>query len=303
MRCLAIVVPMLLLSVACKSNDNDPVGPNGPIDTTGTPGVGVRIAAAGNVVSCALQNDEATASLLDSIPTIFALGDLVVGSATDLYDRCYEPSWGQHKAKTYVVLGNHEYTQGNAALTFSYFGTRAGPPDLGYYSVDVGDWHVVVLNDNDAFVPFAAGSAQEAWLRNDLAANTKPCTMAMWHQPLFLSSNSANFTVRPTRKPLWSLLHQAGVDVVLNGGQHHYERMKPMDPDGNLDEAGGIRQFNVGTGGESIAEPTVAIHPNSEVRSATYGVLVMTLKANGYDWAFRAVPGSSFTDSGSGTCH
>lgn len=302
MRCLAIVVPMLLLSVACSSDDKDPVGPDpDPNDTTSV--AGVRIAAAGNVVSCNLQNDEATASLLDSIPTIFALGDLVVGSATDLYDRCYEPSWGRHKAKTYVVLGNHEYTQGNASLTFSYFGTRAGPPDLGYYSVDVGAWHIVVLNDNDAFVPFAGGSAQQAWLANDLAANTKPCTMALWHQPYFLSSNTAGFTVRPTRKSLWTELHAAGVDVVLNGGQHHYERMKPMDPNGTIDEATGIRQFNVGTGGESVADPTVAIHPNSEVRSATFGVLVMTLKPTGYDWDFRAVPGASFSDSGSGTCH
>ncbi|HSA54843.1 MAG TPA: metallophosphoesterase [Gemmatimonadaceae bacterium] len=302
MRCLAIVVPMLLLGVACKSND-DPVGPDvpDPNDTTST--VGVRIGAAGNVVSCGMTNDEATASLLDSVSTVFALGDMVVGTAADVYDRCYDPSWGRHKEKTYAVLGNHEYSTGSASSTFSYFGTRAGPPDLGYYSVDVGDWHIIVLNDNANFVPYAAGSAQEAWLSTDLAANTKPCTMALWHDPLFLSSNTAGFTVRPSRKSIWALLYAANVDVVLNGGQHHYERMMPMDPDGNVDEARGVRQFNVGTGGESVAEPTVAIHANSAVRSATYGVLIMTLKANGYDWAFRAIPGQSFTDSGSGTCH
>ena len=128
MRCLAIVIPMLLLGVACKSND-DPVGPDGPDPSDTTSTAGVRIGAAGNVISCNLTNDEATAALLDSVSTVFALGDMVVGTATDLYDRCYDPSWGRHKEKTYAVLGNHEYSSGSASSTFSYFGTRAGPAE------------------------------------------------------------------------------------------------------------------------------------------------------------------------------
>jgi hypothetical protein len=293
---------VVLLAVACNSDDPaGPSDPNNPPDTTG--GNGIVIGAAGNVVSCGTQNDEATASLLDDAQTVFALGDMVVGGSIDTFNNCYDPSWGRHKQKTYAVMGNHEYQTGSADGAFSYFGERAGPVNLGYYSVDIGEWHIIVLNDNDTYVPFAAGSAQEQWLTSDLAANTKTCTMAMWHQPLFLSSGTAGFTVRPSRRILWSILYNAGVDVVLNGGQHHYERMKPMNPVGDVDEAAGIRQFNVGTGGESVAMPTVALHPNSEILGDVFGVLKLTLRPNGYDWNFVSIAGQTFTDSGSGTCH
>lgn len=300
MKRLAICVPLLFFTVACSSDD-DPTGPTEPPpDTTG-----VQIVAAANIATCGTQNDETTAALLDSVPgTVFAIGDMVVPQGSiDSYNNCYEPSWGRHKDRTYAVMGNHEYGLGNANGTFTYFGARAGPVDLGYYSIELGNWHIVVLNDQEAFVSFAPGSAQEQWLRNDLAANTKPCTMVMWHEPYFLSSNAPGFTVRPTRKVLWDILYEAGVDVVLNGHQHHYERLAPMDPTGAVNQETGIRSFNVGTGGESVVEPTVAIHPNSEVRAGVYGVLAMTLRANGYDWTFVPVAGQTFTDSGTGTCH
>lgn len=302
MKCLAICVPLLLVTVACSSDDDDPVGPEQPPpgDTTS-----VVITMAGNIATCGTANDDLTATLLDTLPGyVFALGDNVVPNGTlDAYNNCYEPSWGRHKERTYAVLGNHEYGAGNADGAFTYFGESAGPAGLGYYSFDLGEWHIIVLNDNDAFVPYGPGSAQFEWLQADLAATTKQCTMALWHDPYFLSSNTAGFMVRPTRKLLWDVLYGAGVDVVVNSGQHHYERMTPMNPTGTPDEANGIRQFNVGTGGESLSEPTVAIHANSEARAAVYGVLTMRLRGTGYDWQFLAVPGASFTDSGSGTCH
>jgi hypothetical protein len=266
------------------------------------------LAVAGNVTRCSstpMARAEETAQLLDAISgTVVALGDMVIpGGSDSAFVNCYGPNWGRHLDRTYAVLGNHEYDTGSADAAFNYFGERAGPRDLGYHSFDLGNWHVVVLNDNASYVPYAAGSTQDQWLQADLAANTKPCVVAMWHTPLFLSSNSQGYTVNPTRRTLWERLHAAGADLVLNGQQHHYERMAPMRPDGTVDEATGIRQFNVGTGGESAAMPTVAIHPSSEVRAIDYGVLQVTLGADGYEWRYRPIGGSSFTDTGSGTCH
>jgi hypothetical protein len=217
---------------------------------------------------------------------------------------CYAPTWGRHKAQTHPTLGNHEYDLGNADGAFDYFGGALGPRGKGYYSYDLGaNWHVIVLNDNTPYVSFAPGSDQANWLAADLAANTKRCTIAMWHVPLFLSSNSQNYTTNAERKPLWTILYAAGVDIVLNGQPHHYERLKPMTPDGAVDDPTGIREFTIGTGGASTILPTVAIHPNSDVRGDVFGVLKLTLKADSYDWAFVPIAGASFSDSGSGSCH
>ena len=162
---------------------------------------------------------------------------------------------------------------------------------------------IVVLNDNNDFVPNAAGSAQDQWLVADLAANTKQCVMAIWHQPRFFSSNTAGFTSRLSRKIFWDRLYAAGADVVLNGHQHHYERFHPMNPDGVRDDANGIHEFIVGTGGESTATPTLEIHPNSIVRQGTFGVIKMTLGPGTYSWEFIPMQGQTFTDSGSASCH
>jgi hypothetical protein len=265
----------------------------------------VVFSGAGNIATCGTNNDEATAQLLDGLPGfVFTGGDNAFpnGSAAD-YANCYDPTWGRHKARTWAVLGNHDYNLGNADGAFGYFGDRAGPSGKGYHSFDLGSWHVIVLNDNGNYVPFAAGSVQEQWLKDDLAANSKACTLALWHVSLFLSSNTDGYTVNPSRRILWNDLYAAGADLVVNGAQHHYERFAPMDPTGAGDASRGIREFNVGTGGESVELPTVAIHPNSEVRGSVFGVLSLTLRDTGYDWKFVPVAGESFTDSGSGTCH
>jgi PKD repeat protein len=267
---------------------------------------------AGNIGDCGGTYDEQTGQLLDSIPgTVFTLGDNAFphGSAAD-YATCFDPAWGRHKARTWATLGNHEYDGGNAGAAFAYWGDRVGPNGTGYYSVNIGSWHVIVLNDagkysaNNVYSPWADGSPQEQWLRADLAANTQPCTLAMWHVPLFLSSDDEGYTENSEHRNLWNDLYAAQVDVVLNGQQHDYERMAPMRPDGTRDDAAGIRQFNVGTGGgDGQALPTVAIHPNSEVRGAAFGVLELSLYQDYYQWQFVPVPGESFTDSGSQACH
>jgi len=282
-----------------------PVPPPPPPPPPPPSGTEQVLVGAGNIASCssnAQLRARATAALMDTIAgTVFAAGDNAFpsGRLAD-YQNCYEPSWGRHKARTRPTLGNHEYESGNANGSFDYWGDRVGPRGLGYYSYDLGDWHVIHLNDN---ITFSAGSAQDQWLVADLARNTKACTIAIWHTPLFLSSNSAGYTRNLSRKILWDRLYAAGADLVVNGHQHHYARFAPMRPDGTPDAQLGIREFNVGTGGESIGRPTVAIHPSSQAIGADYGVLKLTLGAGTYSWRFMPIPGASFTDAGSGTCH
>ena len=262
---------------------------------------------AGNIATCSGSRDTQTAALIAAQPNavVFTLGDNAFpdGSEENYID-CYGPTWGQFKDRTHPTLGNHEYHLGNADGSFSYFGQSAGERGKGYYSYNLGDtWHVIVLNDNAQFISFAAGSEQANWLSADLAANTRPCVIAMFHVPLYQSSNEAGFTTNSERRSLWDALYAAHAEIVLNAQPHHYERLQPMTPAGVVDEANGIREFVVGTGGESTALPTVEVHPNSVVRGAAFGVLQLTLKTNSYDWTFVPVSGGSFTDSGSGTCH
>jgi acid phosphatase type 7 len=284
-----------LLVVSC-GGDGGPVDPTEPLPAE-------TILAAGNIATCGTTNDEATATLLETLPgTVFTLGDNAFpnGSA-EAYQNCYEPSWGRHKARTYAALGNHEYNLGSATASFDYFGSRAGPRDRGYYSLNLGNWHVIVLNVSDA-VSFEEGSAQDQWLQADLAGNTKLCTIALWHSPRFFSSNTIGWTSNALVTKLWERLYAAGVDVVLNGQQHQYERFSPMTPTGTPDPVRGIRQFNSGTGGESAEMPT-AIAQHSEALSAHFGVLRLTLDAGTYAWEFIPVVPGQFSDSGTGSCH
>src|SRR2546421_5970289 len=295
-------IGLLLLAQSCTDDSRGP-GATAPIQTVVAATAGQVLVGAGNIATCGGEDDEATARLLDAIPgTVVTLGDNAFphGTLAD-YTNCYDPSWGRHKPRTYATLGNHEYDTGNANGAFDYFGARAGSRGLGYYSFDLGPGTVMVLTDTTAF---GRGSAQDRGLVGDLAANTKRCTLAMWHVPLFLSSNFDGYTVNDDRRPLWDRLYAARADVVLNGHVHHYERFAPMRPDGARDDVGGIREINVGTGGESMDEvSTVAIHPNSEVRGFTFGVLKVPLEDGGYTWEFVPVAGGTFTDSGPGACH
>jgi hypothetical protein len=261
------------------------------------------ILVAGNIATCGSEMDEASAAILDTLPgTIFTLGDNAFpGGTPEAYSSCYEQSWGRHKQRTYATLGNHEYTTGNASTSFEYFGDRAGPRDKGYYSMDLGNWHIIVLNIHDG-MSFERGSDQDRWLEADLAANRKKCALAMWHAPRFFSSDTPGYTRNNLIVDAWTRLYDAGVDVVLNGHQHQYERFPLMTPSGARDEARGIRQFNAGTGGES-AEMPIALNEDREILTDAFGILKLTLDQDSYSWEFVPVVPGQFTDSGSGTCH
>ncbi|OLC36022.1 MAG: hypothetical protein AUH81_08805 [Candidatus Rokubacteria bacterium 13_1_40CM_4_69_5] len=261
--------------------------------------VGVALTGAGSIATCSRLNDEATANLLDTIPgTVFTAGDNV--SSTDVlsdFQNCYQPSWGRHKARTRPSAGDKEYQVTGAAGYWQYFGAVTGDSGKYYYSYDLGAWHIIVLNSE---IDMSAGSPQDQWLRADLAASPKQCTLAYWHTQLFSSSGTS---YRTTVVPLWNDLYAAGAEIVVNGHARLYERFAPQNPTGGLDQVSGIRQFTVGTGGYNI-DTFGTVRANSEVRnSGTYGVLKLTLLPGSYTWQFYPVAGQTFTDSGSGTCH
>ena len=265
------------------------------------------VLAAGDIASCSLSGDEATALLLDANPgaTVLTLGDNAYpnGAPTD-YSGCYDPTWGRAYSRTKPSAGNHEYLTAGAT---GYFGGVAGDPAKGYYSYDLGAWHVVVVNSNcsilgggSASAGCGAGSLQETWLRADLAAHPAACTLAYWHHPRFSSgvTHGDNSAVLP----IWQALEDFDADVVLNGHEHNYERFAPQTATGAADP-NGIVEFVVGTGGAS-RYAFGAPKPNSVVRNSdTFGVLQLTLRATSYDWQFVHVAGATFTDSGSANCN
>jgi hypothetical protein len=261
------------------------------------------LVGAGDIASCSSSGDEATANLLDTIAgTVATLGDNAYDSGTTSeYTNCYGPTWGRHKARTMPAPGNHEYNTANATGYYAYFDAAAGDPSKGYYSYDLGAWHIIVINSNcSAIGGCGAGSAQEQWLRADLAANPRTCTLAYWHHPRF--SSGTTHGNQAFMQPIWQALYDFGADVVLSGHEHNYERFALQDPAGNADPRG-IREFVVGTGGRSHYGFVSTPIANSEVEDAvTYGVLKLTLHATSYDWQFVPVAGGTFTDSGSGTC-
>ena len=278
----------------------------GGASTAAAPRSPAVLVGAGDIARCDGDGDSRTAALLDRQPgTVFTLGDNAYprGSARD-FAGCYAPTWGRVKARTRPVIGNHEYGTRGARAYFDYFGAAAGPRGRGWYSYQAGTWHVVVLNTNCGDVPgggCARGSAQQRWLRADLAAHPAACTVAMVHHPLFTSA--ATHEPATDTRPLVQTLYDAGVELLLAGHNHVYERFAPQTPAGRADAARGIREFVVGTGGGALY-PFGRTAANSQVRDdRTYGVLRLTLSAGAYRWDFLPVAGSRFTDSGTGSCH
>ncbi len=254
-------------------------------------------------IATAGSNDAATAALVNGIPgTVFTLGDNDQGNGTAAeFAEYYNRTWGQFKARTLLpAVGNHEYNTAGASGYFGYFGAAAGDPGKGYYSKNIGTWHIVVLNANCSFVACDAGSAQVTWLKADLAANPTACTLAIWHEPFFTSGPHGPYT---QAQPFWQALYNANADLVLNGHEHHYERFAPMSPTGAADAARGIREIIAGTGGVGLSPFTSTIAANSVYRNDTSnGVLKLTLHPTSYDWQFVRANGSN-TDAGTGTCH
>ena len=264
------------------------------------------IVAAGDIAACSSEGDEETAKLVGGIHgTVLTLGDEAYpeGSA-ESFDKCYGPTWGRFEGRTKPAPGNHEYHTKGAKGYFEYFGKRARDPDEGYYSYDLGDWHLIALNSNcgEGEIRCGPGSAQVQWLKDDLAANDdKRCTLAYFHHPLFTSGKYRPGI--PKMKRFWEALYSAGADVVLNGHDHNYQRFAPQDPEGRADPQRGIRQFVVGTGGKSHYEIMDPIANTEVYNDNTYGVLKLTLHPEGYDWRFVPAEGETFTDSGSARCH
>ena len=259
--------------------------------------------AAGDVASCWSSGDESVSRLLDTLPGTIAIpGDTEQnhGYAAE-FEGCYDPSWGRHKARTKPAVGDHEYSLAGALGYFDYFGSAAGERGKGWYSYNLGAWHIVVLNSNcDAVGGCGPGSEQHQWLQQDLQANAGSCVGAYFHHPRF--SAGGVHGNRTNGQPFWELLYQHGAEWVLGGNDHNYQRFAPQTPDGTLDRARGIRQFVVGVGGTmhyALGSPL----PNTEVQnSGAFGVLKLTLHGSSYDWRFLAQDGKAFTDSGSTDC-
>ncbi len=234
---------------------------------------------------------------------VLALGDTQYESGeASAYQASYQPSWGRFLDRTLAAVGNHEYYASGAAGFYGYFGDAAGSPDQGWFSAELGAWHVVVLNSNCAEVGgCSAGSPQEQWLRADLRASGADapgaCTLALWHHPRFSSGTHGDET---DVRALWQALTEAGAELVLSGHDHAYERLAPMDADGNATPAG-VAQFVAGAGGKSHYA-IVTPRPNSAAHDDTrFGVLELTLDPSGYDWAFRPEGGGAF-DAGHADC-
>ena len=267
------------------------------------------LVGAGDIASCRdLSGAEATAKLIEHIPgTVFAAGDLAYESGnTAEFENCYGKTWGRFKDRTKPVPGNHEYHGYSASGYFQYWGAQAGDAGKGYYSYDLGNWHIIALNTNCASPPLggcAAGSPQEQWLRQDLADHAHACILAYGHHALYSSGLFKEHAVHPELRPLWQALYEAHADLILAGHEHSYERFAPQDPDGHAEAADGIREIVVGTGGKDHGPLGFALN-NSEVRNwDAFGVLKLTLSPSKYTWEFIPVKGATFRDSGSGTCH
>ncbi|MEO7455626.1 MAG: PKD domain-containing protein [Gemmatimonadaceae bacterium] len=251
----------------------------------------------------------AVANVIGSIhpDAVLPLGDNQYENGTLAeFNSFYGPTWGAYKSITRPAVGNHEYQTANASGYFDYFngvGVQSGPAGdrgKGYYSYDLGAWHLIALNSNCGSVGgCGAGSAQETWLRADLAAHPAACTLAYWHHPRFSSGVHGNDA---STQALWQALYNAKADVVLAGHDHNYERFAPQTATGTLDNANGVRSFVVGTGGKEqrAMGTTVA---NSQLRSNTsFGVLKLTLHPTSMDWQFVPVPGDPLNDAGSAAC-
>ena len=260
------------------------------------------LVGAGDIAECGSQGATLTAALLDSIRgTIFIAGDAAYATRKhpDPFTDCYDPTWGRHRARTHPSPGNHEYDKNydpRADRYFNYFGDRAGPRGLGYYSYELGTWHVIALNTN---ISSEAGSTQHSWLESDLNAHLGKCTIAYMHHPRFSSGPHDD---REMMVPLWRTFAQYGLSIVVAGHDHIYERFTPMDADGKPDSVYGVRQFVAGMGGASSYRIKQSL-PGSQINSSQgFGLLKLTLLDQRYRWEYVPAGDNTFRDSGVSTC-
>jgi Ca2+-binding RTX toxin-like protein len=243
-----------------------------------------------------------TAALVESLEPdrVLVLGDVQNEDARYWkYLTSYQPTWGRFKEISHPAPGKEQDRFGGGGYR-RYWGARARPQGSLWYSFDLGGWHIVSLDSNcPGPLSCDAGSAQEQWLRADLAANPAACTLTFWHEPRFSSAGQSTLST----EPLWQALYDAGAELVLSGHAQNYERFHPLNAAGRLDKAGGIRQFVVGTGGESLQGFRKRVIGSAARNARTFGVLKLTLHKRGYDWRFVPEQGKRFTDTGSASCH
>ena len=257
--------------------------------------------------SCKQQD---TASLLDqgSYSAILPLGDLVNGEDDSLagFQASYEPTWGRYRAISRPAIGNHEYDDLAGATGYWDYWNGVGVTDgqagvraRGWYSWDLGAWHLIALNSNCEIVACGWGSRQNRWLRAELHRNRDRCTLAYFHHPRF---SSGHFESPGRTQGFWRALYRGGADVVLNGHDHLYERFGPQRPAGQLDRRRGVTQFTVGTGGYFLFGID-SLAPHSRFLSnGEFGILAMSLGDGGYGWQFLTLPGNQAVDAGTGKC-
>lgn len=265
-----------------------------PVQPTPTSTV---VIAAGDIGQCDSIGAMETGRLIDTMPgTVLAVGDIAYfDGSREQFRRCFDPVWGRHKQRTRPAPGNHEYQSVDAIPYFEYFAETAGSERVGYYSFRSGQWLMLSLNSN---IPVDRDSEQFAWLRAELSAHNSRCALAYFHHPYISSGPNGN---NLSLANLWFLLSEFGVDIVVSAHDHLYERLAPMMPTGQRDDARGIRQFIVGTGGAELTTAARA-HPNSERIISSHGVLRLTLNPDGYEWEFVQIGGTR-ADVGSGVCH
>ena len=313
-----LLAGLALVSLSCKPHvDITPAPATASAELAAITGASVIIAA-GDIGSCESPGDEMTAMLVDSLlkadsaagveDVVATLGDNAYPNASDAdFARCFRPSWGDSTKRIMQRIrpspGNHEHYVERAAPYYRYFGRRAGNPGKGYYSYDLGEWHLIALNSeilvNSQFSP-EDRREQEEWLIEDLRSNQrKRCTLAYWHHPRF-SSGWHGSDVRMDN--WWKILFRGGVDVVLNGHDHHYERFQPIDTTGQRDTTYGITQFVVGTGGIELRGIRAPISFSDARVVGRWGVLKLTLGREEYRYAFLE-PGGRIWDPGGGRCH
>jgi hypothetical protein len=270
---------------------------------------GVTIFAAGDIADCKQYRPQdsgaaKTAALVlagleaDKQAVVLTLGDHTypVGLLEE-FTGCYDATWGKFKTRTHPSPGNHEYYTPQAFGYYRYFGEAAGPRQLGYYSFNIGSWHVVSLN---SYLNAEEHSKQLDWLRKDLAAHPSSCTLAYWHHPLYSSGGHGS---SKRMQEAWRILHAANAELVLAAHDHGYERFAPQDADAHRDDQRGLRQFVVGTGGAQLT-PFRFRKSHSQVSdNTTLGVLKLTLKEKGYEWEFLPVEKDGFSDRGATLCH
>ncbi|HUQ60227.1 discoidin domain-containing protein [Lentzea sp.] len=246
------------------------------------PGDTTTVVVAGDIASLTNTEHYETAKLIDQIKPnhILTVGDNQYDSGTLAeFKAHYDKSWGRYKNITHPATGNHEWEDDLNGYR-SYFGAQAYPAGKPYYSWEAGEFHFVSFDSNTLYET-GSDSAQLSWLKADLAANTKACVVGYWHHPRF---NSGQYGDKSVMSPLWNAFVDAKADLVFNGHDHHYERLKPLGKSGAVDEVNGMRMAIVGIGGDYLYDE---VKPRSGVEkwfADSHGVLKLTLSGRSYSW-------------------